>query len=103
MPFNAQITGYTDPLMRLYLSGYPAKKGLLGLMNEGVVGKEFYSNPTNWARAAAVNEHPYPKAYRKVEGAVNYVGDKYDETKQGLYDSYQEFAKRMTTPVVGGK
>jgi hypothetical protein len=103
MPFNAQITGYTDPLMRLYLSGYPAKKGLLGLMNEGVVGKEFYSNPTNWARAAAVNEHPYPKAYRKAEEVVNYVGDKYDETKQGLYDSYQEFAKRMTTPVVGGK
>ena len=82
-PFNVN-TPLTDPFLRAYLAGWPAKTGLLNMS-----GKKF-GDPTLYLRALSASRQPWPTLYNKAEDTVNDTIEGVDKVKRDIIEELKK-------------
>lgn len=79
-PFNVN-TPLTDPFLRSYLAGWPAKTGLLNMS-----GKKF-GDPRLYTRAYSASQQPWPTLYHKTEDALTDAIKNADDIKREIIEA----------------
>ena len=79
-PFNVN-TPLTDPFLRAYLAGWPAKTGLLNMSGEK------FGDPKIYARAYSASQQPWPKLYHKTEDALTSTVKNAEDIKKEIIEA----------------